>query len=210
MAQPGSRISAEPATPSTDGALRHDTYIYECRNVIDLTSRERRSGKNTALFVNGRCKRGRVPARMEPMRILHLEDNPHDSVFVERGIERQGIAATFTQARSREEFSEALRGGSYDIVLVDNGLPGFNARDAITLSKSNHPHVPVIVCSGAARDADVEASFAAGASDYVLKDYSWQLAAALRRLSMTQPDQFAARRAGWMPSSKSSGTPPAS
>jgi signal transduction histidine kinase/CheY-like chemotaxis protein len=121
------------------------------------------------------------------MRILHLDDNAGDSLFVERGVQRQGIDASFIRARNQNDFSAALKDGGFDVVLVDNGLPGFSSRDAIMQSRAAFPDVPVIVCSGAARDADVAASFAAGASDYVLKDYSWQLGAALRRGRQIQP-----------------------
>ena len=119
------------------------------------------------------------------MKILHLEDNPSDSMFVERGVQRQGIKATFIQARCPAEFTAALEAGGFDVVLVDNNLPGYSADDAIAHSKARYPQIPVIVCSGAARDADVAASFAAGANDYVLKDHAWQLAAALRRTTQT-------------------------
>ena len=119
------------------------------------------------------------------MKILHLEDNPSDSVLVERGVLRQGIQATFIQARSSGEFSAALKAGGFDVVLVDNNLPGYNAQAAIAEAKASHPDVPVIVCSGAAQEADVAASFAAGANDYVLKDYAWQIGAALLRNTKT-------------------------
>lgn len=121
------------------------------------------------------------------MKILHLEDNPSDALFVERGVQRQGIKATFIQARSPSEFSSALEAGGFDVVLVDNNLPGYSSHDAIAQSKAKYPHVPVIVCSGAAQDADVAASFAAGANDYVLKDHSWQVAAALLRNTKAPP-----------------------
>lgn len=108
------------------------------------------------------------------MKILHLEDDPGDSFLVERGVQRQGISATFIQARSPDEFFAALKAGGFDVVLVDNNLPGFGAKEAIEQSKASYPDVPVIVCSGAARDADVAATFAAGANDYVMKDHTWQ------------------------------------
>jgi signal transduction histidine kinase/CheY-like chemotaxis protein len=119
------------------------------------------------------------------MRILHLEDNPSDAILVERSIKSQGIDATFLPVSSADEFSAALKAGGFDVVLVDNGLPGYGALHAVTQSKSMHPETPVIVCSGGARDADVAATLSAGASDYVLKDYPWMLAVALRRTTAT-------------------------
>jgi hypothetical protein len=115
------------------------------------------------------------------MKILHLEDNASDALIIERGVQRQGLQASFTQARSPSEFSAALQAGGFDVVLVDNNLPGYSAQDAIARAKASYPDIPVIVCSGAAQDAEVAATFAAGANDYVLKDHLWQLTAALRR-----------------------------
>lgn len=117
------------------------------------------------------------------MKILHLEDNPSDALIIERGVQRQGLQACFIQARGHNEFSAALQAGGFDVVLVDNNLPGYSARDAIAQAKASYPDVPVIVCSGAAQDAEVADAFAAGADDYVLKDHLWQLTAALRRIA---------------------------
>jgi signal transduction histidine kinase/CheY-like chemotaxis protein len=121
------------------------------------------------------------------MKILHLEDNASDALIIERGVQRQGVKATFIQARSHDEYQAALQAGGFDVVLVDNNLPGYSSHDAIAEAKARHPDVPVIVCSGAAQDAEVAASFAAGASDYVLKDHIWQLTAALRRNTKAAP-----------------------
>jgi signal transduction histidine kinase/CheY-like chemotaxis protein len=115
------------------------------------------------------------------MRILHLDDDPMDAVFVQRAVHAQGVAATFTDATTAAEFTKALAAESFDAVIVDNGLPGYSSKEAIKQAKAASPEMPVIVCSGGGRDADVAANFAAGANDYVLKDYPSMLVAALRR-----------------------------
>lgn len=115
------------------------------------------------------------------MRILHLEDDASDAFLLQRAVQAQGLDAKFTDVSSAAEFSRALSADSFDAVIVDNGLPGYSAREAIKLAKDARPEVPVIVCSGGGRDADVEASFAAGAADYVLKDYPSMLVASLKR-----------------------------
>src|SRR5688572_27251782 len=99
------------------------------------------------------------------MKILHLEDNPSDALIIERGVQRQGIQATFIQVRSPSEFAAALQAGGFDVVLVDNNLPGYSAHDAIAEAKAIYPDIPVIVCSGAAQDSEVAATFSAGAND---------------------------------------------
>lgn len=123
------------------------------------------------------------------MRILHLEDDPADSLLIERGLEKHGVSASFAQARTREEFVRELQCGRFDLALVDGVLPGFSGLDAIRLAHTMQPDLPVIVCSGAGRDSDVEACLAAGARDYVLKDSLWQVAASLRRVAAVRPTQ---------------------
>ncbi|HKS57806.1 MAG TPA: ATP-binding protein [Steroidobacteraceae bacterium] len=115
------------------------------------------------------------------MRILHLDDDPMDAVFVQRAVQSQGIEATFTDVATAAEFTRALQSGSFDAVIVDNALPGYSSKEAIKHVRIARPETPVIVCSGGGRDADVAANFAAGANDYVLKDYPSMLVAALRR-----------------------------
>ena len=116
------------------------------------------------------------------MKILHLEDNASDSILIERTLQRNGLDADVLCARSGDEFRKALDGGGFDVVLVDNGVPGFSGKAALQYSKVNNAAIPVIFCSGAAREDDVATRLKEGASDYVLKDHLWQLVAALRRV----------------------------
>jgi signal transduction histidine kinase/CheY-like chemotaxis protein len=116
------------------------------------------------------------------MKILHLEDNSSDSILIERTLQRHGIAAELQCARSGDEFRQALASGEFDVVLVDNGVPGFSGKAALQYAKINNADVPVIFCSGAAREDDVAVRLREGATDYVLKDHLWQLVAALRRV----------------------------
>jgi len=121
------------------------------------------------------------------MKILHLEDNASDSILIERTLQRNGLEADVLCARSGEEFRSALDSGAFDVVLLDNGVPGFSGRAALQYSKISKAEIPVIICSGAARDEDVATRLKEGASDYVLKDHLWQLVAALRRVEGSRP-----------------------
>lgn len=116
------------------------------------------------------------------MRILHLEDNPDDALLVQIALAREGISAEITRIDSAANFRNAVAAGEYDAVVVDNGVPGFNAKAALEFSLQQHADLPVIVCSGAARPEDVSARLKEGATEYVVKDHLWQLAATLRRI----------------------------
>jgi signal transduction histidine kinase/CheY-like chemotaxis protein len=117
------------------------------------------------------------------MRILHLEDSSSDALIIQRHIGKSGIPAQIVHAASRTQYLAALSSGqTFDVVLVDNTLPGFDSLEAIRAARASLPSAHVIVCSGAAREADVAASMAAGAADYVLKDHLWQLTNRLQKL----------------------------
>ena len=130
------------------------------------------------------------------LRILHLDDDPSDALLVQRAVHVQGVDVHFTDVSTAAEFSQALTTGGFDAVIVDNTLPGYSSKEAIKHAKAACPEVPVIVCSGGGRDADVAASFAAGASDYVLKDYPSMLVAALRRHAGTPTSDSSSRSPG--------------
>ncbi len=115
------------------------------------------------------------------MRILHLEDNPADSLLIERLLEDHGLTPDLTRAESAEAFNREIQHGPYDVVVVDSGVPGFDGPSAVRLSKNVIPGTPVIVCSGATRSEDVAAALREGASDYVHKDELWRLIPALDR-----------------------------
>jgi signal transduction histidine kinase/ActR/RegA family two-component response regulator len=121
------------------------------------------------------------------MQILHLEDSASDALLVQRRIAKSGISVQIVHTASRSEYLEALERQAFDVVLVDNTLPGFDSIEAIKSAKALLPTAHVIVCSGAARDADVAACVAAGAADYVLKDHLWQLTIRLQQLQTGAP-----------------------
>ena len=127
------------------------------------------------------------------MRVLHLDDSASDALIIERRLQKDGIETL--AARSREEFLRALESRDFDAVIVDNSMPRIDVSEAISLARSRHARTPVIVCSGAARDADVTAALDAGASEYVLKDHLWQLTAALRRAAERRATASTDRRA---------------
>lgn len=125
--------------------------------------------------------RGGFHSIVRRMRILHLEDNPADSLLIERVLKEHGLAPRLIRAGTAEAFRREIAEGDFDAVVVDRGVPGFDGLSALRLTKDVTPRTPVIVCSGAARSEDVEEALREGASDYVEKSQLWRLAAALDR-----------------------------
>lgn len=115
------------------------------------------------------------------MRLLHLEDDPTDALLIARAIKRADLDANIVHVNSAADFCNALEQNRFDAVIIDHGIPGFNAQEAVRFSQQ-HQAVPVIVCSGGVQPEQVSARLAEGATDYVLKDQLWQLVSSLRHI----------------------------
>lgn len=116
------------------------------------------------------------------LRILHVEDNTHDAVFVERALRKARVDAEFTLVRSGEELNSALERDGFDLVLCDSAMPGFSGRAALEAVRVRDPQLPFIIVSGSIDERSVREVLEAGASDFVSKDHLWQLPLAVKRV----------------------------
>jgi DNA-binding response OmpR family regulator len=70
---------------------------------------------------------------------------------------------------------EAARGGRPDLILLDVDLPDMNGREALRLMRSAGVHVPVIMLTAAAGEADTILGLDSGAGDYVTKPFKFNV-----------------------------------
>lgn len=133
---------------------------------------------------------------MGKLRILHLEDNPADAVFVEHELEKGGFNPEMVRVHSEAEFSTAIERRRPEVILVDNGVPGFDGKAALKLARERCPETPFIFVSGKTEENVVRDRLEAGATDYVSKDHLWQLTSAIRR---TRPGASAPGGTGLWP-----------
>src|SRR5882724_5793822 len=120
---------------------------------------------------------------MSKMRVLLLEDDATDAFLIERELDRSGLPTELVHAATPTEYLTEIEHGHLDVILVDNGLPGFSGDKALEIARERCPEVPLIFVSGAGDEDRVAAKLKAGAADYVLKEQLWQLANAIRRAS---------------------------
>ena len=129
------------------------------------------------------------------VRVLHLEDNAADAELVHATLESVGISCEITPVQTREEYSDSLRKGGYDIILADYRLPGYEGMSALRLTQELCPHIPFIFVSGTmGEDAAIEA-LTEGATDYVLKQKLSRLAPAIKRALYEAENQRERKRA---------------
>jgi PAS domain-containing protein len=115
------------------------------------------------------------------LRILHLEDDPHDSEIVESLLIEEGIACELIRVSTRDQFRSAMEQESFDIILADYALPSFDGISALAIALAQCPTVPFILLSGTAGEEVAAESVKSGATDYVLKDRPSRLVPSVRR-----------------------------
>jgi CheY-like chemotaxis protein len=123
------------------------------------------------------------PLRLKPARalaVLCVEDNPYGRVVLNTILTELGHRADFVGGS--EAAVEALKRGSYDVVLMDVMLPeidGFEATRRIRALPKSRAGIPVIGISGRAAADDEAKGRAAGMDGYLTKPVSPRLLAEL-------------------------------
>jgi len=104
-------------------------------------------------------------------RVLVVEDDELLRGLARAALEPNGWAVT--EAASAEQAVELLRHESFDIGLIDLGLPGMDGIELIKQIRSDSDHDPLvlIVCTSSRSPDDTVDALEAGADDYVTKPY---------------------------------------
>jgi hypothetical protein len=80
-----------------------------------------------------------------------------------------GVSADIVLVTSKERFEAALAGDSFDIILSDYNVPGYDGIAAVKLAHETRPETPVIVVSGTVGEEEAVKCLHFGATDYLLK-----------------------------------------
>ena len=100
-----------------------------------------------------------------------------------------------------------LKEASFDIVLLDVGLPDFDGRELCRIVRRSGIKIPVIILTGADTDADTILGLESGANDYVVKPFKFgvllaRIRAHLRQHELSEDAIFAIGPYTFKPSAK--------
>jgi two-component system, OmpR family, response regulator QseB len=115
------------------------------------------------------------------MRLLLVEDDAMIGEAVATGLKREGFAVDWV--RDGKAADLALKVESFDLLLLDLGLPHMNGLEVLKALRDRGLRIPVLILT--ARDAvsDKVQGLDAGADDYVVKPFDLtELAARIRAL----------------------------
>jgi PAS domain S-box-containing protein len=113
--------------------------------------------------------------------VLHLEDNPWDAELVQHRLDLDGLPCDVTMANGQDSFEAALARDSFDVILSDYNLPGYDGITALKWAQERHPDIPVIIISGTLGEEEAVKCLQIGATDYLLKGHLDRLVPAVQR-----------------------------
>lgn len=115
------------------------------------------------------------------LRVLLLEDDPADAALVQRELGKDAETRFDIIHVSDESGFRIALGRSWDVILADYHLPGFDARSALRLVIDAALDIPFIVVSGTIGEEATAAVMREGAADFVDKDRLGRLALTIKR-----------------------------
>ena len=116
-----------------------------------------------------------------PLRALYIEDDPRDVRLYNHHLAEGGFEVHAKTVVTAGELAQALRAGTWDIILADHGLPNWSGIDALEVLRHEGIDIPLILVSGSLIDSLGVESIKRGATDYILKDRLARLSYAVER-----------------------------
>ena len=117
----------------------------------------------------------------DTLRILQVEDSESDAELIVRLMERAGYDVRAKRVEDAASMRAALSEETWDVIIADYQLPGFDAPAALAVLHGSGLDLPFLVVSGAMGEELAVAMMKSGAHDYLNKDSLARLAPAVRR-----------------------------
>jgi PAS domain S-box-containing protein/putative nucleotidyltransferase with HDIG domain len=103
------------------------------------------------------------------LRVLLVDDSSGDRTLVARELRRQFPNVRIDEAGDRRTLDEALREGSFDLVVTDYHLGWSDGIAVLAAVRARKPDCPVIMFTGTGSEEIAVHAMKAGLDDYVLK-----------------------------------------
>ena len=104
-----------------------------------------------------------------PILVLYVDDSPLDRQLVRDALEHEHGGFVVAEAASRAEFETALAGGSFDLVLSDFNILGFEGLQVLDTVQAHQLDIPVVIVTGTGSEEVAVEAMKRGAADYVIK-----------------------------------------
>jgi len=116
-----------------------------------------------------------------PLRVLAIEDSPEDIELLELELKRGGYEPVVKRVDTAPAVRSCLKEESWDIIISDYSMPGFNGMEALEIYRSSGLDIPFILLSGVIGEDIAAEVMVRGAHDYIMKDNKARLVPAIER-----------------------------
>lgn len=116
-----------------------------------------------------------------PLRVLIIEDIEDDAVLLVQELRSKGYDPLFERVDTQKAMQDALDRQTWDVVVCDYSMPGFNAISALELMHKIQNDLPFILVSGTIGEEVAVEAMKAGAHDYIMKDNLSRFVPAIQR-----------------------------
>lgn len=106
-----------------------------------------------------------------PYQFLIVEDELKVATFLKKGLASQGFESII--AGNGKEAKAALKQHSFDLAILDVGLPDTSGLDLCEEIRKNGNNMPILMLTAYGSVADKVAGFDAGTDDYLVKPFDF-------------------------------------
>jgi two-component system cell cycle sensor histidine kinase/response regulator CckA len=125
-----------------------------------------------------------------PLRVLLLEDDPANARLLLRTLADAGFSIMSAIARNAKEFKQRIESQSFDLIVGNYCLPGWNGLDAVKWLRSSEILTPFILVTNTLEDELAIECIKCGADDYVANSNLGRLPLAVKRALVEQQLRF--------------------
>jgi PAS domain S-box-containing protein len=118
---------------------------------------------------------------IKPLRLLQIEDSESDAKLILRLLMQGGFEVASQRVDDAGGLRRALADASWDIIIADYHLPGFDAPGALRILQECGKDIPCIVVSGVMGEETAVEMMKFGAHDYLTKTNLTRLLPAVER-----------------------------
>lgn len=105
-------------------------------------------------------------------RVLIVEDEERIASFVAKGLRANGLSSVVVS--TGEQGLASLRRESFDLVILDVGLPGIDGFEVLSELRTFDPSIQVVMLTARDEVADTVHGLEVGADDYVTKPFRFE------------------------------------
>lgn len=122
------------------------------------------------------------------MKILIIEDQENLAKLIKDGLESEGFAADYVLDGEAGQLRIELNSDDYDLIILDLMLPKKGGIDICRDVRAKKIMTPILILTAKDETDDIIAGLNAGADDYMVKPFAFQILLARIRAILRRPE----------------------